>query len=162
MTVYANPDESGQPQSLPSKSDNTRGYLSAPLYSKAADPQGQYEIVKQSGSLKYWRVNPEKFLSDSLVDSGVITAFKPQEVHKFTVVIWLEGDDPHCTNELIGGHWVWSFIWKLPSRRLNKYGFIGDYKEHLLVYAAKIIKLHFFTERKKQKWKKMNVNQISE
>ncbi|MBQ8337568.1 MAG: hypothetical protein IJY33_00310 [Oscillospiraceae bacterium] len=104
MTVYAKPDESGQPQSLPSKSDNTRGYLSAPLYSKAADPQGQYEIVKQSGSLKYWRVNPEKFLSDSLVDSGVITAFKPQEVHKFTVVIWLEGDDPHCTNELIGGH----------------------------------------------------------
>ena len=26
------------------------------------------------------------------------------EVHKYTVVIWLEGDDPDCTNELIGGH----------------------------------------------------------
>ena len=26
------------------------------------------------------------------------------EVHKYTVVIWLEGDDPDCTDELIGGH----------------------------------------------------------
>ena len=26
------------------------------------------------------------------------------EVHKYTVVIWLEGDDPDCTDELIGGN----------------------------------------------------------
>jgi hypothetical protein len=26
------------------------------------------------------------------------------EVHKYTVVIWLEGDDPDCTNDCIGGH----------------------------------------------------------
>ena len=26
------------------------------------------------------------------------------EVHKYTVVIWLEGDDPECTDDLIGGH----------------------------------------------------------
>ena len=25
-------------------------------------------------------------------------------MHKFTVVLWLEGDDPHCTDDLIGGH----------------------------------------------------------
>ena len=26
------------------------------------------------------------------------------DVHKYTVVMWLEGDDPECTDELIGGH----------------------------------------------------------
>ena len=26
------------------------------------------------------------------------------DVHKYTVVIWLEGDDPDCTNDLIGAH----------------------------------------------------------
>ena len=28
----------------------------------------------------------------------------PGDVHKYTIVIWLEGYDPDCTNELIGGH----------------------------------------------------------
>ena len=36
--------------------------------------------------------------------SGMKTAVAPGDVHKFTIVIWLEGDDPDCTNELIGGH----------------------------------------------------------
>ena len=26
------------------------------------------------------------------------------DVHRYTVVIWLEGDDPECTNVKIGGH----------------------------------------------------------
>ena len=25
-------------------------------------------------------------------------------MHKYTVVLWLEGDDPQCTNELMNGH----------------------------------------------------------
>jgi hypothetical protein len=28
---------------------------------------------------------------------------RSQEVHKYTVVIWLEGDDPQCKNELMDG-----------------------------------------------------------
>jgi hypothetical protein len=28
----------------------------------------------------------------------------PGDIHKYTVVIWLEGDDPDCTDDLIGGH----------------------------------------------------------
>ena len=26
------------------------------------------------------------------------------EAHKYTVVLWIEGDDPDVTNDLIGGH----------------------------------------------------------
>ncbi len=30
--------------------------------------------------------------------------FYPGDIHKFTVVIWLEGPDPECVDEIIGGH----------------------------------------------------------
>ena len=30
-------------------------------------------------------------------------AIQPEEVDKFTVVIWLEGDDPDCIDDLLGG-----------------------------------------------------------
>lgn len=29
--------------------------------------------------------------------------FKPQDIDKFTIVIWLEGDDPECLDNIIGG-----------------------------------------------------------
>ena len=29
--------------------------------------------------------------------------FKSGDLDKYTVVIWVEGDDPDCTNDLIGG-----------------------------------------------------------
>jgi hypothetical protein len=29
--------------------------------------------------------------------------FQPGEVDKYTVVIWLEGNDPECINDIIGG-----------------------------------------------------------
>ena len=25
------------------------------------------------------------------------------DVHKYTVVLWLEGDDPDCTDDILGG-----------------------------------------------------------
>ena len=29
---------------------------------------------------------------------------KAGDLDKMTVVVWIEGDDPECTNALIGGH----------------------------------------------------------
>ena len=29
--------------------------------------------------------------------------FKPGDIDKFTVVIWLEGDDEDCTDNILGG-----------------------------------------------------------
>ena len=112
MTMYAKSDADGNPQMLPAKDDNTRGYIKPPMYEFAADPD-QYEIIKKQGQLTYWRVKPKDFISDLLVENGLITNFKPQEVHKFTVVIWLEGDDPQCTDELIGGHLGMDFFMNL-------------------------------------------------
>lgn len=113
MNIFAKANEDGTPQTLPVQSDTSRGYIKAPLYDLAENPQNQYEIIKQQGALTYWRVKTEPFLSDSLVENGLITDFKPNEIHKFTVVIWLEGDDPQCTDDLIGGHLGMDFYMQL-------------------------------------------------
>ena len=47
---------------------------------------------------------PVKFLSDTVVAEGRQMQVAPGDVHKYTIVIWLEGDDPDCTDDLIGGH----------------------------------------------------------
>ena len=116
MSLYARADDNGNPQMLPAKDDNTRGYINAPLYDLAADKNGQYEVVKKTDSITYWRVKPKPFTTEDVVENGLIQGFKPREVHKFTVVIWLEGDDPQCTDELIGGHLGMDFFMKLEEK----------------------------------------------
>lgn len=104
MSLYAHQDSNGNQQMLPSKEDNTKGYIKAPFYDVAFDPQNQFEVIKQTGNITYWRIKTDRFLTDSVVENGLIHDFNPKDVHKFTVVIWLEGDDPDCTDEIIGGH----------------------------------------------------------
>ncbi|MCR5201721.1 MAG: hypothetical protein K6D02_01320 [Lachnospiraceae bacterium] len=45
----------------------------------------------------------ETFDSSTIVMKTKHTGFKPKGKDKFTVVIWLEGNDPDCTDEIIGG-----------------------------------------------------------
>lgn len=44
-----------------------------------------------------------QFYSDAIVCVEKVTDFKPSQVDKFTIVIWVEGDDPECLDDLIGG-----------------------------------------------------------
>ena len=43
------------------------------------------------------------FYSDKFVEIQQRTDLKPGEVDKFTIVMWIEGDDPDCIDSLIGG-----------------------------------------------------------
>ena len=45
----------------------------------------------------------EMFYSETLPILRQRTNFKPGDIDKYTIVIWLEGDDPDCLNALIGG-----------------------------------------------------------
>jgi hypothetical protein len=45
----------------------------------------------------------EKFKTDSRVVLKERKGFQPKTNDKITVVIWLEGDDPECNNDLLGG-----------------------------------------------------------
>ena len=50
---------------------------------------------------------PEKdtvaFVSDELITREHVTNFKPGDTHKFTLVMWLEGSDLECTDNILGG-----------------------------------------------------------
>ena len=105
MLFYAAPNgETGEPEALPAYGDNTRGYVQRPLEKFSANVEGQYEVITQRNGWVFSRVIPVPFVSDSVVALGEQLHVAPQEIHKYTVVIWLEGDDPDCNDELIGGH----------------------------------------------------------
>lgn len=103
MTFYAKPDENGSVR-LPAEEDPDFAYAQAPLFQFAKHPEEQYEVIRQTEFLTYWRLKPYSFLSGTVIAEGVQEAVDPMEVHKYTIVVWLEGDDPDCTNEMIGGH----------------------------------------------------------
>ena len=51
-------------------------------------------------------VGTKKFRTDE--DGTIIleqrTNMLPDDLDKITVVVWIEGDDPECTDALLGGH----------------------------------------------------------
>ena len=131
MLFYAKPNgETGQPEALPPKQDNTRGFIMRPLEQFNKSPETQYEIIKKGVGYDYNRVIPLPFLSDIEVARGTQEEVKPGDVHKYTVVIWLEGDDPDCTDELIGGHVGMDFQFRLVSEEDGASDSGGDFFAH--------------------------------
>lgn len=43
------------------------------------------------------------FESDELIVREHIIDFKPGTINKYTVVLWIEGSDPECTDNILGG-----------------------------------------------------------
>ena len=104
MRFYAKPRADGTQEALPYFDNNSRGYTKCPLMEYAAQPDAQYQLISESNSISYYRLIPFAFESDEVIASGSQQEVAPMDVHKYTVVIWLEGDDPECTNDKIGGH----------------------------------------------------------
>ena len=101
---YAEPNtETGEAEAIPSYDITDRGYLTLPIMD-VAEGSDQFQVVRQDGPINYYRVVPYSFESDTVISSGIQENIKPQEMHKFTVVMWLEGDDADATDEVIGGH----------------------------------------------------------
>lgn len=44
-----------------------------------------------------------EFLSESIIARDQISNFKPGDVTKYTIVMWLEGNDPECIDNILGG-----------------------------------------------------------
>ncbi len=104
MNFYAEANEDGLTDTIPARDNNDFGYLRPPLYDFAADAEKQYEVIKEVRGVKYWRMIPKPFVSEDVAAEGTRVGIQPGEVHKYTVVVWLEGSDPDCTDDLIGGH----------------------------------------------------------
>lgn len=43
------------------------------------------------------------FISDVLICDGKINSFRPNEIKRFSILLWIEGEDPDCTEEIKGG-----------------------------------------------------------
>ena len=47
--------------------------------------------------------NTTPFIDDNLVALDHVEKFSPGDKNRYTVVLWLEGTDPDCTDNLLGG-----------------------------------------------------------
>lgn len=102
MSFHAEESENGGEEALPEFGDNSRGYRITPFREQSR--YDQYEAIKSVGNRTYYRAIPIPFVSETTAVREQYEGIAPGEVNKYTVVMWLEGDDPQCTDELIGGH----------------------------------------------------------
>ena len=79
---------------------------------KGVDEAVRIRIYKNEDYITYAKKSaltglPEKmtepFASDDMITSAHIENFKPGDIDKYTVVFWLEGTDPECNDNLLGG-----------------------------------------------------------
>lgn len=45
-----------------------------------------------------------RFVNKEVITTGVIEDMEPGEYDKYTVVAWLEGEDPDCVDDILGGY----------------------------------------------------------
>ena len=90
--MYAEKTPDGDPENL-------WGYPEPPFYDSAYDPGAQY--YQDEGR---WGIVTTPFIDEYTALQGFVTDMEPGAVKKYTVVVWLEGDDPDCTNSIMGGH----------------------------------------------------------
>lgn len=55
------------------------------------------------------------FVSSEVITNGRVDNFNPGDMAKITVVIWIEGDDPDCTDDLLGGQFKVDMIMSIVS-----------------------------------------------
>lgn len=114
MSFFADATADGKNQTLPIRSDVSHGYRNPPFMEEALYPDKQFELIPNDISeTEYYRLVALPFESESTVTSGIVENVEPGQVHKYTVVLWLEGDDPDCTDEIIGGHLGLEFNFEL-------------------------------------------------
>lgn len=92
QVVYAMPSQDGDPENL-------YGYQTAPMGMFAKHYGHQY--YKEGN---YYGVVTTPYNTETEVMHDSVDLLAVDDYKKYTVVIWVEGDDPECTNEILGGH----------------------------------------------------------
>lgn len=59
-----------------------------------------YAKVGENGNAE---PNTVPFVSDEAVSRNYIADFKPGDIDRYTIVLWIEGSDPDCTDNILGG-----------------------------------------------------------
>lgn len=98
IAIYAGADENGNPEKLEGLSANA-------LIEKAMAQGNQFYEIGEN----VYGVEAIPYEEERVVASGKNVTLSPGEKHKYTVAIWVEGYDPDCADELIGGHSGYQF-----------------------------------------------------
>lgn len=130
MRFYARPNAvTGKAEALPAFDDNSRGYLTLPIRELCPDSD-QFQPVRTVGNISFYRVIPDLYLSDKVIAVGGQSGVGEMEVNKYTVVLWLEGDDPDATDALIGGHCGVEMKFRLLSEEDGSTGGMEGFSNH--------------------------------
>ena len=78
---------------------------------KNVDAAIRVRIYKNGEYLTYAKLSSEgevepntvPFVDDKIIMSEDVTNFKPNDIDKYTIVLWIEGEDPDCTDNILGG-----------------------------------------------------------
>jgi hypothetical protein len=78
---------------------------------KNLDEAIRIRVYKNGVPITYAKIakngNPERdtipFKSDTMVALDHVEDFKPDDKNKYTIVLWLEGSDPECNDNILGG-----------------------------------------------------------
>lgn len=64
---------------------------------------GEYETYAKMGANGEAENETIPFVSDRLVAMDHVEEFSPGDINKYTIVMWIEGSDPECTDNILGG-----------------------------------------------------------
>lgn len=63
----------------------------------------QYVTYAKASSVGGTETDTVPFTSDTLIASDHVENFKPGDKIKYTIVLWIEGSDPECNDNILGG-----------------------------------------------------------
>ena len=112
MTFYAEIGADGEKEYLPELSVTDMAYTELPVQQFAKDAS-QFQLVHEGEYFNYYRLAPYDFPSEDIAATGHRENVQPNDIHKYTVVLWLEGDDPECTDDLMGAAIGMNFLIRL-------------------------------------------------
>ena len=122
--IYASASADGDPEEL-------YGFRVAPFGEQAfAYTSHYYNVGDRYGLITV------PFVDDKTVLQGLVENVAVGETHKYTVVIWIEGHDPDCTNELFGGYAKFSMDFENVSDEETASIFDGVYRKEYEEYAS--------------------------
>lgn len=61
-----------------------------------------YALPREDGTMETFCVD-QSFVSEDVVMHTMTEGLAPGEMDKYTIVVWLEGEDPECVNAVLGG-----------------------------------------------------------
>ena len=95
MVVYGHLSKDGTPEKVVPTNKSTY-----PKLSITSDEKGEYLLTKDASD-QPWYCEPFYDSEYAFYNKGF--ALSPNETCKYSIIIWLEGWDPECVNDILGG-----------------------------------------------------------